>query len=326
MNNNKIYQFLESIDNANSVRVIESILKNVQDNENIEQYNTEELEEFVLSLKPNNPKAVITACYVLNLYDKWLKTNNLIDNDNFHNAIQSIDRSALWKKSKPNVPPKFISPKEFKDTLHNIGMYEEFNSLYYQTLLQCVYEGVYADDMSVIKNLRAADIKDETTILLRRDDGTAYEFEVSPELTQNLKELGKINIWQRRNRNGICQIPIIGNDIDSCFKLEKRNANKDDSYKYSYYARLRKVSKDYLERNVLPFSLFVSGIMHRIENELLKNNISLEEAFSENNRNRLVGSIIAAELERCHYDIEVWNFREIVKGHIDTFSTSFQGK
>jgi hypothetical protein len=59
--------------------------------------------------------------------------------------------------------------------------------------------------------------------------------------------------------------------------------------------------------------------MHRIKVELEKNNMSLEEAFSDNNRNKMAHLIISKELIRCNSGIELGNFREMVKGHLDSF-------
>ena len=53
--------------------------------------------------------------------------------------------------------------------------------------------------------------------------------------------------------------------------------------------------------------------------ELEKNNISLDEAFADNSRNRMAHLIISKELIRCNSSIEVGNFRELVKGHLDSF-------
>lgn len=53
---------------------------------------------------------------------------------------------------------------------------------------------------------------------------------------------------------------------------------------------------------------------------LEKNNISLDEAFSENCRNTTASSIVSNELKRCNNIIKLGNFRELVKGHIDIFS------
>jgi hypothetical protein len=106
---------------------------------------------------------------------------------------------------------------------------------------------------------------------------------------------------------------------DSVFKIEDRRTASKTSFKFSYYARLRKIAKEYLEYGLLPLQLYVSGIMHRIKLELEKNNISLEEAFSDNSRNKMAHLIISKELMRCNSSIEIGNFREMVKGHLDSF-------
>ena len=59
--------------------------------------------------------------------------------------------------------------------------------------------------------------------------------------------------------------------------------------------------------------------MYRIKLELEKNNISLEEAFADNSRNKTAHMIIEKELIRCNSGIETSNFRELVKGHLDSF-------
>jgi hypothetical protein len=59
--------------------------------------------------------------------------------------------------------------------------------------------------------------------------------------------------------------------------------------------------------------------MHRIKVELDKNEISLEEAFVDNGRNKIAHLIVQKELIRCNSSIEVGNFRELVKGHLELF-------
>ena len=65
--------------------------------------------------------------------------------------------------------------------------------------------------------------------------------------------------------------------------------------------------------------LYASGVTHRIKFLLEKQNISLAESFADNCRNRLATAIITAELERCNGIMEIGNFRELIKGHIDVF-------
>ena len=73
------------------------------------------------------------------------------------------------------------------------------------------------------------------------------------------------------------------------------------------------------EYSLLPLQLYTSGLMYRIKTELNKNNIQLEEAFADNNRDKMSHLIIQKELIRCNSNIEVGNFRELVKGHLDSF-------
>ena len=313
---NNIERFMESIKVPNTAKVVRFVLKNIDDN--IESYSLMELEQFILGLKPNSPKSIITICYVLGLYAKWLQEQGVINDDNFYQMVQSFDKKLLWKKAKPNAKKKFISHEEYKRIIHEISVYEDFNSLYYESLFKCIYEGVYNDDLSVIKNLRSSDINDNI-ITLHEDNGHSYKIKVSDKLASELKQLASINIWERRNRYGICQVDMRGVYSDSVFKIENRSTASNGSYKFTYYAKLRKISKEYIEHSLLPLQLYTSGIMHRIKMELEKNDIPLEEAFANNSRNRMAHLIISKELVRCNSNIEVGNFRELVKGHLDSF-------
>lgn len=273
----------------------------------------EKLEEIILSLKPNSPRAITTACYVIGLYAKYL------ENDQLYEMISDIDRKVIWAKAKPVASKKFISHKRFKEVYHDVGMFEELNATYFQTLFRSLYEGIYSEDMSVIKNLKASDIHGNI-VTLHEDNGNSYDLEISAELAEDLRELGKNNVWERRNRYGIFDMKIEGLHPDTCFKVEIRNNSSEYSYRFTYYRVLRKIAKEYVEYNLLPVQIFVSGIMYRIGLKLKEQNITIEEAFSEQNRNKIVGKILSEELTRCHYENEVRNFRELVKGHLDVFT------
>lgn len=313
---NNVERFIESVQVANTAKVVRFVFKNTD--VNIENYNLMELEQFILSLKPNSPKSIITICYVLSLYAKWLQEQNIITSDNLYQMIQSLDKKLLWKRAKPNAKKKFISYEQYKRVVHDIGVYEDFNALYYEALFKCIYEGIYNDDLSVIKNLKSSDINDNI-ITLHEDNGHSYKIKVSDRLASELKQLASINIWERRNRFGVCQVDMRGAHKDSVFKIENRSTASNDSYKFAYYAKLRKIAKEYLEQPLLPLQLYASGIMHRIKVELDKNDIPLKEAFADNSRNRMAHLIISKELIRCNSGIEVGNFRELVKGHLDSF-------
>lgn len=228
------------------------------------------------------------------------------------------DRKAIWLMAKPNASKKFISYSRFKEVYRDIDIYEEYNSLYQQTLFRCLYEGIYNDDMSVIKNLRSSNICGDIVKLVE-DSGNSYELKISYKLAESLKKLGDIDIWERRNRYGTCKITTTGLYQDSCFKVENRRGSSEYSYRFTYYRILRKISNDYLEYNLLPLQLYVSGLMYRIGLILKDNGFTLEEAFAPKNKNRIISKLISDELKRCNNDTEVRNFREIVSGHIDVF-------
>ena len=172
--------------------------------------------------------------------------------------------------------------------------------------------------MSVIKNLRKSDINDNI-ITLREDNEHTYKIKVSERLAKDLKQLADITTWQRRNRFGTCNVEMRGLYNDSVFKIENRSTASNESFRFTFYAKLRKIAKEYLEYSLLPLHLYASGIMHRIQMELEKNDISLRDAFSENNRNRMIHLVVQKELIRCNSSIELGNFRELVKGHLDSF-------
>lgn len=314
---NNIERFIGAIESQNSQKVAKFVLKNVSDN--IENYNPMELEQFVLDRKPSSPKEIITIVYVLSSYAKWLKENNIINNDNFYQIVQSLDKKILWKKAKPQAKKKFISHEQYKRVVKDIAMYEEFNALYYESLFSCIYHGIYNDDLSVIKNLKKSDINDDGVIMLHEDNGHSYKIKVPERLAKDLKQLADINVWERKNRFGVCKVDMRGTHSDSVFKIENRSTASNDSYRFTFYAKLRKIAKEYLEYTLLPLQLYTSGIMHRIKIELDKNGITLEEAFAQNSRNRMAHLIIQKELIRCNSSIEVGNFRELVKGHLDSF-------
>lgn len=314
---NNVERFIESVGVANTAKVVKFVFKNTDIN--IENYNQMELEQFILDLKPNSPKSITTICYVLGLYARWLQEQNIIRNDNLYQMINSLDKKLLWKKAKPTAKKKFISHEQYEMVVKDIATYEEYNALYYELLFSCIWSGIYNDDLSVIKNLRASDIEDNGILTLREDNGHIYKFKVSERLAKDLKQLSSINIWERRNRFGVCKVEMRGVHSDSVFKIENRSTASQDSFRFTFYAKLRKIAKEYLEQPLLPLQLYASGLMHRIKIELERNNISLTDAFAKNSRNRMAHLIIQKELTRCNSNFELGNFRELVKGHLDSF-------
>lgn len=312
-----IERFIGAIESTNSQKVAKYALKNV--NDNIENYSQMELEQLIIDRRPSSPKEIVTVCYILGSYSKWLQEQGIVNNDNLYQIVNSLDKKLLWKKCKPTAKKKFISNEQYQMVIKDIATYEEYNALYYELLFSCIWNGIYSDDLSVIKNLRSSDIGVDGTIVLNEDNGHTYKLKVPEKLASDLKQLASIDVWQRPNRFGICNVEMRGVYKDSVFKVEHRSTSSNGSYRFSYYSKLRKIAKEYLERTLLPLQLYTSGVMHRIKTELEKSNITLEEAFADNSRNKMAHLIIQKELIRCNSSVEVGNFRELVKGHLDAF-------
>lgn len=318
--NDYVQEYIDSVESDNSKKVVRHIFKRLDvDTGNIENFNVIQMEQLVLGVKPNSTKDIITTIYVLSSYVKWLYEQGIIDNDNAYQILQGLDKKILWEKARPTAKRKFISNEQFKQVIHDIEMYEEFNSLYYTTLFQTIYEGLYNDDLSVLKNLRGNDVSEDGVVTAHEDNGHTYKIKVSEKLAKDLKKLSTIDVWQRPNRFSVCNVEMRGLYSDSVFKTENRSTASNDSFKFSYYARLRKIAKEYVECSISPLQLYTSGLMYRIKIELKKNGISLEEAFGDNVRNRTTHMIIEKELIRSNSAIELTNFRELVKSHLDVF-------
>lgn len=315
--NHYMQEFIDSTESKNTQKVIKYVFKRIDEN-NFENYSPMQIEQLILNMKPNSNKEIITIIYILSSYAKWLQEKNIIDNDNLYQILQSIDKKLLWKKAKPQAKKKFISNEDFKRVVHDISVYEEYNALYYETLFRAVYEGIYNDDLSVLKNLRKSDINDNT-VTLREDNNHIYKIKVSERLAKDLKQLADINVWERRNRFSVCKVEMRGLYSDSVFKVEHRTTASNGSYRFTYYSKLRKIAQNYVEYSLLPLQLFTSGIMHRIKVELEKSGITLEEAFAQNSRNKTSHMIIEKELIRTNSAIELTNFRELVSSHLESF-------
>ena len=316
--NENMERYISSIESENSQKVIKHVFKKI-DADNIEHYNIMQMEQLIINASPNSPKAIITMVYVLSSYLKWLQEQGVVNDDSAYEAVQSLDKKLLWQKCKPKAKKKFISNEQYQRTIKDIATYEEYNALYYELLFSCIWNGIYSDDLSVIKNLRSRDIGEDGIIILQEDNGHIYKLKVPEKLAIDLKHLSDINTWQRRNRFGVCNVDMRGLHSDSVFKIENRSTASNDSFRFTYYSKLRKIAKEYLEYSLLPLQLYTSGIMHRIKVELEKNSIALEEAFADNSRNKTAHLIIEKELVRCNSGIEIGNFRELVKGHLESF-------
>jgi hypothetical protein len=92
--NNKVQQFIESIDVPNTRKVFEHVFNKI-DVDNIENCNLIQIEQLIVNSQQSSPKSIITTIYVLSSYAKWLKEQDIIDNDDFYRLLQSLDKKLL---------------------------------------------------------------------------------------------------------------------------------------------------------------------------------------------------------------------------------------
>lgn len=313
--NSKYENFVSSLSSIKTQRVYRSYAK-------LGEYDytdcdVEMVEQAILSVNPQSISSISVACVILRGYAEFLGDTHLAQ------VVDSIDRNKLWERAKPNRKKKFISYGQYLSVCRDIEMWEEHNALYYQTLFMAIYEGIYNNDMSVVKNLRVSDIEGNK-VILHPNNGDKYVLEVSKELIENLKELSEITTWEQTGRYGYIQLKLEGDHPDTIFKIVRRNNStgyQDDRDReaYFYYHRLRKIAKDYIEYTLKAYDLYISGIVHRIEEKLNENDVTLQDAFKPQNRERLIGQIFSDELARSHYPNTVCNFRELIISYLDVF-------
>lgn len=271
----------------------------------------EQLEKVFVICGINNFNSLISFRSVLKGYAIFINDKVLF------NLVRKLDIYKVLKKIKPNMKHTYLSSSEFQDIYNAIGVYNEdtfsYNALYYKSLFQSIYEGIYCEDMSVLKNLRASDIEGNV-VTIRDDNGSEWKTDISEQLASDLLVLANESIWYRKNRNGLCNIKTEGLYYDSVFKVEIRAYDSKYSYRSSYYIRLRKITKEYIGYSVAPKNLFLSGIINRIKEQYGKSDE--EFVLGIQNSDPLLVEIYNQEAKRCNYNVGFWNFRQTVSGRI----------
>ena len=136
--NGSYEEFLNTFDSPNTLKVAKSMSAIAEyDYSNVTPVDVENI---IINMQPNSLKSITTICYVFGLYARY------IGNDDLYNMVHDVNRNIVWVKAKPNAPKKFISHSYFENIYRDIGMYEEYNGFYIQTLFRSLYEGIYSDD------------------------------------------------------------------------------------------------------------------------------------------------------------------------------------
>lgn len=311
-----IDEFIASIENKSTVRVTNKYLKNAPDG--FEFFSPSELSIYILSLRPKAKHDISNICSRIKSYAKWLDERALVKNNTLLQSVQTISKEELWEQAKLDAEAKFISHAEYRSVISSIQMSEEYNPLYYEVLFRSIYEGIYSDDLSALENLRKCDIEGNV-VSICEENGKPHRMKVSDTLARQLQELSAINMWIRPNLHGICEVGMSGLFTDSVFKEEGRQDRIPQALRYSYYKKLREIREKYIGHTLSPKNLYISGVMHRIKKLLEMNDISLQQAFSDNSQIDSVRTIIANELMRCNGVMQLDNFIQHVKEHLDIF-------
>lgn len=275
----------------------------------------DEISDVLIAAHPTNTRMVSNCLNVLRKYAEY------IGNHKFIECSKGVDVTEVWKKYACTAERKqrYLSHSDFQTMLHNMQMQDVLNIDYYITLMQTIYEGIYSDDLSALANIRGQDIHGNM-VVVRCADTEPFELEITNDLTGKLKKLADLHTWQRKNRSGVFPMPIEGRFFDSCFKVENRNFVAGRDYKDSYYRYIRKV----VEITELDFplrakNLYISGIMHRVNEQLKSKGMTLEQTFAYKRRWGEDVDIVRHELERVHYPYAYGAFTKLVTGYISDF-------
>ena len=299
------------ISTQRTIKMLSPILDN-----NFADITIEQVENLIIDFAPTSQTYVLTVVSYFKAYAEFL--NNI----ELYNILVDINKEALWQKIKPNCPAKYLSERMFYDVYNDIDRFEEHNTLYYKTLFWSIFEGIHSDNMDVLRNLRASDI-DGNIVTLRRDNGYTYQIDIPRKLAEDLIELSKTNIWNRPNRSGVCSVAMTGLYFDSCFKVEKRATNNDNSnsFKQHIYKRIKKICEDYIGFKITASDLFISGLMFKVKKALEDNGFDFIEVFTQPRNNKgETHKIIDEIIKKYNYSgSSVAVLRTRIRGNADMF-------
>jgi len=171
----------------------------------------------------------------------------------------------------------------------------------------------------VLVHLKSEDIHDGF-VTLHTDEGEIYDLEISAKLANDLIELSKISVWEHPNRFGtVSRSPLEGEHVDSCFKMAARSSSDGRFAHVKHQTAFRNIAKRYIDYDIRPYDVYISGIMHRIAINLHKEGLDMSEVFEKRSRNKRGFEIIQNELKRSKYKSELPNFLVTMRGRVDMF-------
>lgn len=281
-----------------------------------------EFKNFLIKLKPNTKDIIWNYRFIIGEFVGWCIDKGYTNNKQLYQIIKSVDVDDIWTLTKYDAPIKFLNDKQFKQLLESIDKYEQQeNKLYYITLFQAIYEGIYGKNLYEISELRVSDIKGNT-VNLRHENGTETKLQISNELVCNLIELSNQQEWIKSGRGGsLYSHKLIGKYEDSCFKVVRKIdcVNEDNAIKNFYYHKIRKIYKEHLKSGIITKDIYYSGIINRIIKQMKSKNYNLEESLIHY-RNKVdvnIYNIFADELKRVNCELNPSHFKNRILEYID---------
>lgn len=233
-------------------------------------------------------------------------------------ALHEISGTTIFNATKDRETKRFISNHELK-TIINLAdtRWDDPNAHYYSALFLAIYEGFYTDaDFEVIKNARASDISGNTITL--RDKDNTYKLDISDDLKQRLLSISQETVAYRANRYGYFEVPIVGDYYDTIFKTEQRKGKKEN-VEHVYRGKLRKVIEQFMDFDITPKALYVSGLMWKIKTVLEENGYSLEDAFGETPPTKTIMDLIRPVMLNHNYLSDVSVLKMNIKDNLKDF-------
>ena len=282
----------------------------------VENNTPELLIKIFQTLKPNSNKKCQNIKYALLVYAKDT------GNEEACNMLNDMDNKRTWLMCKPMVKEdtiRFITHEEYLEAVDEIEKHEPINDLFLSTLFMCVYEGIYTKDFSVLINLKASDIDDKNNVTVYDDLGNNWKISITTRLRLKIKELA---IQQEREVMYGGKLAIkstIGDYPDTVFKALLTKKTPGHETKINLYKKLNYIVKEYIEHELPPYHLYISGIMYRMAMEFHLNNKDILDVFLSKRSTKENYTIIKKVLDDSHYPGDFYQLKQLVQGYVSMF-------
>lgn len=274
----------------------------------------DEMVEILLKTNPSTYRGAKSAVQALKKYLMYINATHALD------VLSQIGASEFAKYVVSVSPNPYLTQEDLQDVLDFIDMSDSPNTLYIRSFVRACFEGIYSEDLSALINLKARDIKGNTVTLID-SNGSPYEFEISHDLAFDLIELAKEDKWYRKNRLGtFSAIKMSGYAPDTCFKSKSyTDLDNIQKMKLSYWRITRNLGNEY-GRKFSPKTLFISGMICRIEQQVADFGLTMMDVLSDWNTDSIGFELIRQEFDRCHYYVDPLSFKETVRYALDFHS------